>query len=52
MELNHNVIPSPEPGIACGNALKGGYIVHPADAGPASTNNEITITTLEIKNNQ
>ena len=24
MEINHRVIPAPEPGIACGKALKGG----------------------------
>ena len=52
MELNHKVIPNPEPGIACGNALNGGYIVQPADAGHASTNKETTIITLEIKNSQ
>ena len=52
IETNHNVIPRPEPEIACGNALKGGYIVHPADAGPDSTNNDETIITLDKKNNQ
>jgi hypothetical protein len=34
METNHKVIPVPDPEIACGNALKGGYIVQPAEAGP------------------
>jgi len=37
IDTNHKVIPSPEPEIAWGKALKGGYIVHPADAGPVST---------------
>ena len=49
---NHKVIPAPEPGIAWGKALKGGYIVHPADAAPPSTTNEIIIITDETKKNQ
>src|SRR5690554_2138736 len=31
--INQIVIPAPEPGIDCGKALKGGQIVHPAEAG-------------------
>ena len=52
METSHRVIPAPEPPWASGKALNGGYIVHPAAAGPASTNKETTIKTLETKNNQ
>ncbi len=52
IETNHKVIPIPEPGCAIGRALKGGYTVHPAAAGPASANNESIIITEERKNNQ
>ena len=52
IETNHKVIPAPDPPCASGRALKGGYIVQPAAAGPASTNNEITMMTLDKKNNQ
>ena len=34
------------------SALNGGYIVHPAAAGPASTKSEAIIIADEIKNNQ
>ena len=34
IEINHNVIPNPEPDTACGRAESGGYTVHPAIAGP------------------
>src|SRR5690606_2258859 len=50
--INQSVIPAPEPGIACGKALSGGYTVQPAEAGPFSTKREITIITLEAKKNQ
>ena len=50
--MSHNVIPVPEPGIAWGNALKGGYIVHPAEAGPVSTHIELISTTVAIAKNQ
>ena len=52
IETNHRVIPNPEPGWANSNALSGGYIVHPAAAGPASTKIELTIKTVEIKKSQ
>tara|TARA_B110000495_G_C22527803_1_gene321247 strand:+ start:247 stop:507 length:261 start_codon:yes stop_codon:yes gene_type:complete len=45
-------MPSPEPGIASGSALKGGYIVHPPDAGPVSINIEQNMIQLDIKKNQ
>jgi hypothetical protein len=34
MLMSHKSIPIPEPGLACGNALKGGYAVHPPENGP------------------
>ena len=52
MLINQSVIPNPDPGIACGKALRGGYIVQPAAAGPDVTNNDITITTEDKKKNQ
>lgn len=52
IEINQSVIPAPEPGIACGNAESGGYTVHPAAAGPDSTNNDATIITELKKKNQ
>src|SRR5690606_10724374 len=52
MEISHKVIPIPEPGWAMGRALNGGYMVHPAAAGPASKNKELTIIILDKKNNQ
>ena len=52
METSHRVIPAPDPPCASGKALSGGYIVHPAAAGPASTKNEITIITLDKKKSQ
>ena len=52
METNQSVIPRPEPGCACGKALKGGYMVQPAAAGPASTNKDPIIIALDKKNNQ
>ena len=52
IDTNHNVIPIPEAGILLGNADNGGYTVHPAAAGPDSTNRESTIITEERKNNQ
>src|SRR5690606_11676666 len=52
IEINHRVIPIPEPGWAIGRALNGGYMVHPAAAGPASKNKELTIIILDKKNNQ
>ena len=45
-------MPAADPGCAWGNALRGGYIVHPAAAGPASTNSDAIINAEEIKNNQ
>src|SRR5680860_522735 len=33
IEMSHKVIPIPEPPMAIGRALKGGYMVHPAAAG-------------------
>ena len=51
-ELDGTTSPTPEPGWANSNALNGGYIVHPAAAGPASTKIELTIKTVDIKNNQ
>jgi len=50
--ISHKVIPSPDPEIASGTALRGGYIVHPADAGPDWTNKDIIIITHEAKKNQ
>ncbi len=52
MEINHNVMPMPEPGIACGKALNGGYTVQPPEAAPPSTNKERSMITLEKKKNQ
>ena len=52
MDTNHNVIPKPDPACAIGKALNGGYMVQPAEAGPASTKSESTMMTLERKNNQ
>ena len=52
MEINHKVIPVPEPGIDSGKALSGGYMVHPAEAGPDSTNREESMIMLERKNSQ
>jgi hypothetical protein len=50
IDTNHNVIPKPEPPIACGKALK--EIVHPEFAGPDSANNDEIIIKLDKKNNQ
>jgi hypothetical protein len=52
MLTSHSVIPAPEPGMACGSALSGGYTVQPALAGPPSTNSEASIRTLLRKKNQ
>ena len=52
IDTNHRVIPAADPGWAWGNALKGGYIVQPAAAGPASTKSEAIINADDIKNNQ
>ena len=52
IDTSHKVIPIPDPGCAIGRALSGGYTVHPAAAGPASTKREITMIMLEVKNNQ
>jgi hypothetical protein len=45
-------MPIPDPGIACGKALKGGYTVQPPDAAPPSTKSENSMMTLEKKKNQ
>jgi len=45
-------MPAPEPGMAWGSALNGGYTVQPPEAGPVSTNSEITITAEEAAKNQ
>ena len=52
MEINHNVIPVPEPGIACGRALNGGYTVQPPEAAPPSTNKEKIMIRLDTRKNQ
>jgi hypothetical protein len=52
IETSQRVIPIPEPGCAIGSALRGGYTVHPAAAGPASTKSESSIMTLDVKNIQ
>ena len=52
MEISHKVIPMPDPGIACGNADKGGYTVQPPDAAPPSVNKDRIMMTLEKKKNQ
>ena len=52
IETSHKVIPIPDPGIALGKALKGGYTVQPPEAGPVCTNNELINIMLEIKKNQ
>ena len=52
IDTNHRVIPAADPGWAWGSALNGGYIVHPAAAGPASTKSEAIINADDIKNNQ
>jgi hypothetical protein len=38
--------------MALGNALRGGYTVHPPEAGPVSTNMDDKSTTLDAKKNQ
>ena len=50
MEINHKVMPMPEPGMAWGSALKGGYTVQPPEAAPPSTNNEKIMMTLDAAN--
>src|SRR6056300_1129077 len=52
IDTNQSVMLSPEPGCACGSALSGGYIVHPAAAGPDSTNSEAIIITDDKKKSQ
>ena len=52
IDVSQRVMPSPDPDIACGNALKGGYIVQPPLAGPVDKNNDVNIITLERKKNQ
>ena len=52
MAVSQSVIPIPDPGIALGNALSGGYIVHPPEAGPVSTNNDDNRTILLSRKNQ
>jgi hypothetical protein len=52
MEINHKVIPKPDPEIACGSALKGGYTVQPPEAGPDSMKSEAHMTIVEAKKNQ
>src|SRR4051812_43627684 len=52
MATSHMVIPVPDPLIACGSALNGGYTVQPPPAGPVSRKNEMNITTLDKKKNQ
>ena len=52
IEINHRVMPMPDPGMACGNALNGGYTVHPPEAAPPSTNSEKIMMTLDAAKNQ
>jgi hypothetical protein len=52
MDTNQRVIPIPDPLIACGRALNGGYMVHPPLAGPVDKNIDMNIITLERKKNQ
>ncbi len=52
IDTNHMVIPRPEPGSAWGRALKGGYTVHPDEAGPDSMNSDANITREDAKKNQ
>ena len=52
LELIWTVMPVPEPGIACGRALSGGYTVQPPEAAPPSTNKENTMSRLDTRKNQ
>ena len=52
MEISQRVMPMPEPGIACGNALSGGYTVQPPEAAPPSTKREKIMITLDTAKNQ
>ena len=42
MDTARESIPKPDPFYACGNALSGGYIVHPG-RGPVERNNELNM---------
>ena len=52
IDNNHIVIPNPDPGCVSSNTLNGGYIVHPAIAGPVSIKREANIIRLDKKNSQ
>ncbi len=52
MLISHRSMPCPEPRTAGFSALKGGYAVHPPEAGPVEINKEISMRILEMKKNQ